>query len=534
MPVWTPGSYLIREFEKSVESVEANFGSKSALVEHIDKNTWRIATKNKKFLEFSYAVYANEISVRTSFIDDAHAFLHNSSLLMCIDELKDLEGTVVLNFPKKWAKVSTALKPFTQENCFIFESYDGLADSPIEIGNQQEYNFHVMDVKHTLVMVGENNCDMPRFIADLEKVCNTMGQIVGQHPCENYVMIVQNVESGGGGLEHKNSCCVMMNRWNYTNEENYKDFLGLCAHEYFHLWNVKRIRPIELGPFNYNTENYTRQLWVAEGITSYYESLALVRAGFTTRQQFLENLATEITNLENQPGARVQTLAESSFDAWIKAYRPNENSKNTTISYYTKGMIVAALLDAKICACTKGKKNLDAVMKKLYSDFYLQKKRGFSENEFKQTATAIAGCDLSDFIQTHVYSVVEPDYENIFKSAGLKLTKIIENKFDLGLTCATEDGKTIVKYVNSQSASWLGGINVNDVLIALNSVNIKNNVNEVFEGIGHPTKLNFTIVRSGLIREITFDFHPLIAKKYTLQIANLKSEALIKWLGIGE
>jgi len=529
MPVWAPGSYLVREFEKSVENIYASADGMPSIPKHLDKNSWQIQCGKAKKIEFKYQIYAFEFSVRTSFIDASHAFLHNSSVFMFVDEYKQLSGSLLLKYPNNWQKVSTSLEG--KDNNYQFADYDELADSPIEIGNQEEYTFDVMGVPHTLVMVGLNNCNTAKFIPDLQKMCLTMANIVGEHPCKKYVLIVQNIETGGGGLEHKNSFCVMMNRWAWTDADKYQAFLGLCAHEYFHLWNVKRIRPIELGPFNYAQENYTRQLWVAEGITSYFDELSLLRAGLISKKQFIETLETYINSLENRPGSKIQTLAESSFDAWIKEYRPNENSKNTSISYYAKGLIVAALLDARICAATNGSKSLDDLMKLLYNRFYKEKKRGFTEEEFIQSASEICNTDLKSFFNTHVYSTATPDYENIFSAGGILINKKTELKKELGISTALENGRTIIKYVMRNGPAWNGGLNVNDELIAINGTRVNNDADMILKNIGYPGIVTATINRSGLVSEITFNLVPFETVKYDLSMD--KSEGLIlqKWLG---
>ncbi|MCC7298018.1 MAG: M61 family metallopeptidase [Bacteroidia bacterium] len=533
MPVWTPGSYLIREFEKSVEAVKAYEGNNETNFEHNDKNTWTVNNTKGKNITLEYKIYAFEPSVRTSFIDAEHAFLHNTSVFMCVQECMELNGTLELSFPNSWKNLSSSMDA-AGNNTFAFKNYDELADSPIEIGNHELLNFEVMGVPHQVAMVGLNNCDLQKFTKDLQKICETMANIIGVHPSKKYLFIVHNVEAGGGGLEHANSCTVMMGRWNWINAEKYQGFIGLCAHEYFHLWNVKRLRPKALGPFNYDAENYTDLLWVAEGITSYYDELALLRAGWIDRKEYLHLLETSVNALENRPGVLVQTLAQSSHDAWIKEYRPNENSKNTTISYYAKGMVVAALLDAEICASTKGNKNLDDLMKLLYFRYYVKENRGFTASEFEAAASEVCGKDLKSFFSTLVYSTETPNYKRIFENAGLEVKDSIKKEYDLGITTALENGKTIVKYVNSKGAAWIGGINVNDELISLNGARVNNDVAQVLKNIGKPGLITAFICRAGIVSEITFQAMPLNVVEYQFAPNTLSGPhnlALEKWLG---
>lgn len=537
MPVWTPGSYLVREFGKSVENMLLEVNGKSAALQHISKNQWRVNGVKGKNLMLRYDVYAFEFSVRTSFIDAAHAFLHNTSIFMQVEEYAASAGTLTLKFPETWKTVSTTLTQKSR-NCYAFENYDDFGDSPIEIGNHEEHEFTVYGVKHRVAMVGRNNCDIDKFLKDLQLTCETMSDIIQEHPCKEYLFIVQNVEAGGGGLEHANSCTVMMPRWNWSDQNKYKSFLGLCAHEYFHLWNVKRIRPIELGPFDYNAENYTNQLWVAEGITSYYDELSMLRMGLASKQEFLNTLAGYMTDLANRPGVEVQSLAESSHDAWIKEYRPNENSKNTTISYYSKGLVVAALLDLEICSATNGSKNLDDLMRYLYQEFYKKQQRGFTEIEFKTAAEMIAGKNLDSFFTTMVYTKGNIDYDAFFADKVVPYSAKSERVYTSGATTALDNGKTIVKYLQRGSCFYNQGINVQDEIIAINGIRVQNNIEQILDQQGNPKEIEVLISRSGLVQSvsITMENHP-IKTIYSFPLQKLTKDqntaSIDKWLSKG-
>ena len=536
MPVWTPGSYLVREFGKSVENVRITVDGKPASFSHISKNQWRVNQTKGKHVTFQYDVYAYEFSVRTSFIDASHAFLHNTSIFMQVEAYADQPGTLSLNFPDTWKTVSTTL-PETRNNSYTFSNYDDLGDSPIEIGNHEEYEFTAYGVKHKVAMVGRNNCDIPKFLSDLVLTCETMSSIIQEHPCSTYLFIVQNVEAGGGGLEHANSCTVMMPRWNWSDPNKYKSFLGLCAHEYFHLWNVKRLRPIELGPFDYNAENYTSQLWVAEGITSYYDELSLLRMGLVTQQEFLNTLAGYMSDLANRPGVEVQSLSESSHDAWIKEYRPNENSKNTSISYYAKGLIVAALLDIEICTATAGNKNLDDLMQYLYQEYYKKQHRGFTEAEFQSAATSIAGKNLDSFFKAMVYTPGNIDYAAFFSNTTVPFSEKSARVYTSGATTALDNGKTVVKFLLRGSSFYNQGINVNDEIIAINGIRVQNNIEQLLEQQGNPAKIDVLVSRSGLVLSIpvAMESHPS-KTTYSFPLQKLSkdssTEVLEKWLGI--
>lgn len=533
MPVWTPGSYMVREFEKSVENASVNVGGESSKFSRPDKNTWKVeGTKNKDVI-FRYKVYAFEPSVRTSFIDADGAFLHNTSIFMYADELQHEPGSLELQLPTAWKNVSTTLNEI-KTNIYKFANYDDLADSPIEAGNHDTIGFSVMGVPHKVALVGLNNCDLQKFAKDLQKMCETMAQIIGEHPCSSYLFIVKNVETGGGGLEHANSCTVMIPRWAWTDPTKYRNFLGLCAHEYFHLWNVKRLRPMELGPFDYNQENHTDLLWVAEGITSYYDELSMLRAGYIDRNEFVQTLAGYINRLENRPGSKVQTLAQSSHEAWVKEYRPNENSVNTSISYYSKGLVVAALLDANISKLTNGSKHLDDLMKLLYNRYYKSLNRGFTAEEIEQAASEIAGTSLKSFFEKHVYTTETPDYGKILAPAGLNMDVEKIETYKLGITTSLDNNKTIIKEVLANSTAWYGGLNVNDELVSLNGQKIQNDADKVLDILGQPGVITAWIVRAGIARELTLNAIAYPTVKYTMSVMESPgpySVALDKWLG---
>ncbi len=523
MPVWTPGSYLVREFEKSVEDVKAVSGDIDVPVKRISKNTWECDTKKFKTLAFIYRVYAYEFSVRTSFIDADHAFLHNTSIFMMVEQFKNSKGTLSIRKPGEWKRISTSLDPGKTSSEFLFENYDLLADSPIEIGNHEVLKFTAGGVPHEAAIIGRSNIDTVRFKKDLQRVCESMTGIFGEHPSKRYVFFVQNQEAGGGGLEHLNSCCVVIPRWNWSDVKKYQAFLGLCAHEYFHLWNVKRLRPIELGPFDYGRENYTRQLWVAEGITSYYDEMEILKMGWIKPAEYVGALEAYVNALENRPGVKVQSLAESSYDAWVKEYRQNENSKNTTISYYQKGLVISMLLDARIVVMSGGKRNLDDLLRELYNNYYKKLGRGFSEKEFMQAAEKVAGASLGSFFDDYLYSVKTPDYEKIMGEIGISVKQTQVEMKELGITTALENGKTMVKFTLRGSSAYTGGINVNDELTSINGVKVNNNADEVLRQLAYAAELQVEVMRGGLTRVIAMPFAPYFQVHYDLILPEVLS-----------
>lgn len=502
MPVWTPGSYMVREFEKNIDKVIATSKNGNLSIVKTDKNTWKIAnTEGAKEITVSYPVYCFEASVRTSYIDAEHAFFLLTSALMYVENFKQSKGTVTLQYPATWKTISTTLQK-EKEKVYKYENYDELVDSPIEIGNHTEINFKVNGIPHKAAMVGLNNCETAKFTTDITKICETMSAIVGTHPCKEYLFIIHHVEEGGGGLEHANSCVVQFPRFNYTKPDKYVGFLGLLAHEYFHLWNVKRIRPVALNPFDYSKENYTNLLWVAEGITSYYDELALYRAGFWSKEQYLDALASGFSATQNRIGAKVQCLHEASFDAWIKEYRPTENSINSNISYYTKGAIVAAILDIEIIAATNGTKHLDDLMQYLYKEFYEKQNIGFTDKEFYDAINIVAGkpIDMNEWVLQTNNENTFAKWNEVMQKVALKLeAKANKNMFYTGINIETKGERQVVKSIDANSPAIAAGLQAGDELISINNLRVKLNFEDLLKLQTDTKNIAIIYSRNGLI-----------------------------------
>ena len=473
MPVWTPGSYLVREFAKSVEGFGATAGGKAVKVEKVTKNTWRVYNAKANAVKINYRVYAFEISVRTAFIDASHAFLSSANIFMYPAGMIKTPSTVKIIPFTGWDKVSTGLEPVAgQKFTYYASDFDILFDSPIEVGNQDVFEFTASGVKHEVAMFGGGNYDKEKLKVDMAKVVENATAIYGENPNKHYTFIVHNFTQGGGGLEHLNSTVLGASRNGYSTERGYKGFLSLVAHEYHHLWNVKRLRPIALGPFDYDAENYTTNLWIAEGFTSYYENKLMLRSGFTTPEGFVTSYLGAIGTVMNTPGAKINSAAASSFDAWINgAYRPNENSKNTFISYYTKGQVVGILMDLEIANATKGAKSLDDVMKAMYLQCKTLK-RGYTDAEFKAMVEKISGISFTDFYAKYVTGTADVEFAKYFGYAGINVVNENVNASTplFGATPARTTpgaGKVIVGTVTRGSGAWNGGVNVNDEIVSI-------------------------------------------------------------------
>ena len=544
MPVWTPGSYLLREFAKNIETFRASSATGGVLsASKVNKNTWRVNTSKNNTIKVSYRVYSFEISVRTSFVDESHAFLSPSGLFLYPAGKLQLPSTVTIVPYKSWARISTGLDKVTsRENTYSAPDFDILYDSPIEVGNQDVFEFNAAGVIHEVAMYGGGNYDKEVLKRDMAKIVHEQTKVFGVNPNKKYVFIVHNFNSGGGGLEHLNSTVLGASRNAYNTEAGLLRFLALVSHEYFHLWNVKRLRPIALGPFNYDIENYTSNLWIAEGFTAYYQDVFTKRAGLLNPEKYVEGLARAISAVENQPGNRVQTLSESSFDAWIKHYRPNENSPNSTISYYSKGSLIALIMDLEIVHSTKGKAGLDEVMKAMYDEYFVKQKRGFTDKEFKTMAEKIAGHSLTDIYDNYINGLKTIDYNKYLNYAGLSLRDDAAQNPEpyLGIITSLREGKMIIAQVARGSGAWKDGLNVNDEIVSIDNYVIKKTSAESFNMLKYIAgqragdKVKVSVIRDGLekVIDVSLSRNPIV--KYNISAVEEPSSAQIdvkkRWL----
>jgi predicted metalloprotease with PDZ domain len=494
MPVWTPGSYLIREFARNVQDFAASTAANQPLKwEKTNKNTWRVVTNGARDWHATYRVYANELSVRTSELNSAHAFWNNANLLMYLEGFLNSPSTVHVLAPDVW-KVATGLPAVLgQKNIFRAENFDVLYDSPFEASNFKTLVFNVKGIPHRIVIDGEGNYDPERMRRDVQKIVETQVEVMGgEIPYRDYTFILHLRANAGGGLEHLNSTALGYPRFGFkiqtgdratsaspaattTPERDYRGFLSLVSHEFFHLWNVKRIRPDALGPFDYTKENYTKLLWVAEGITDYYADLLVRRAGLITENEYLTATARAIQTLQNTPGRKEQTVEDSSFDTWIKFYRQDENSINSQVSYYDKGAILGLLLDLEIRQRSKNGKSLDDVLRYLYVEFF-KKNRNYTPADFQKACGLMAGSSLEDFFKRYVRGTEELNYSVALEAAGLRLdttgTGTGDEKVYFGADVAQEEDRLIVRRVYAGSPAYEQGLNAGDQIVALDNMRV--------------------------------------------------------------
>lgn len=542
MPVWAPGSYLIREFGRHVESFRV-VDLQGKPLKHVrsTKDSWRISAVSRQGVLVRYKVYANELTVRTSHVDDSHAHLVGTSVFMYVHGMITQPCTVKINPDPSWQTISVALGRVRPDDPWnlVASDYDKLVDAPFEIGNHVVFGFEASGIPHEVAMYGEGNYDSLRLKRDMARIVETCTKIFGENPCERYVFIVHNLASGGGGLEHENSTTLQTSRWSYSSESSYQGFLSLVAHEYFHLWNVKRLRPHPLGPFDYSSENYTPLLWLAEGFTAYYDDLITYRSGFYTENEYLNSLASSMSYCTNIRGGSYQSLAEASTEAWIKFYRPHENSSNTSVSYYTKGAVVGALLDMKIIQASAGQKSLDDVLKAMYELYYKKLNRAYTEQEFIGMAEKVSGIPLQAFFTRFVNGTDPLPLDTVLKPMGLLLKDLNavsgSSTAWTGMTTAFASGRLTVTAIERNSPAWNGGISVNDELIAVDEFRLSDDLSKFMSMRTPGSSVKFTVARSGVLREFTIKLEGTPHVKYGIEKTNaLEGSAsgfYAKWSG---
>ncbi|WP_204103070.1 MULTISPECIES: M61 family metallopeptidase [Spirulina sp. CCY15215] len=491
MPVWTPGSYLVREYSRHVQDFKATIKSEKESEEEslhlrkLEKNHWQIDTEDTTSITVYYRVYANELTVRTNHLDRTHGYFNGASLFFFIPSWENIPYQIAIALPYPDWHITTSLpKVKGQENTFIAENFDVLVDSPFEIGKQTIYNFEVLGKPHQWAIWGEGNLEPDRLIEDTKKIIKTETKLYGNLPdslpYDEYIFLLHLSNDGFGGLEHKNCCSLIYDRLGFRNKERYNRFLQLVAHEFFHLWNVKRIRPKALETFDYTRENYTTSLWFCEGATSYYDTIIPLWAKVYDRKTFFETINKDITRYLQTPGRNVQSLNESSFDAWIKLYRRHPNSDNSQISYYLKGEMVSFLLDLRIRRKYKNTRSLNDVMQIIWEKFG-QAEIGYTPQQLQEVIESVAEEDLSDFFHKYLQEMVKLPFEEYLLPFGLKIESVFEkNPYPyLGIRTIIEEQKTKIQFVWDHSPAAKVGIDIDDELLAIDGIRVTHdNLNE--------------------------------------------------------
>ncbi len=504
LPRWIPGSYLMREFARHIISLSAVDSRGAALaVEKTGMSSWRVAT-GKGATRLSYRVYAFDLSVRTAYLDQTRGFFNGSSVFLAVSgqEMHPHQVTILSgDCPNGW-KVATTL-PRTHGKRWGFgefcaDNYDALVDHPVELGEFDVVKFKACGVPHAVILSGRHQADLKRLARDLKAICETQIRFFGEPaPFSEYLFLTAVVGDGYGGLEHRDSTALICSRGDLplpddaSTSAGYRQFLGLSSHEYFHSWNVKRIKPAAFAPYQLDKENPTRLLWAFEGLTSYYDDLMLVRSGLTDPATYLQQLGETITSVWRTPGQRWQSLEDASFDAWTKYYRQDENSPNSLVSYYTQGSLVGLALDLTIRTRTNNQKSLDTVMLALWEQFgrhWDKRGEGISETAWERIACDATGLDLRADFQRWLREPGVPELAPLLATIGVewqnrppqsasdKGGSWVEqpkagNAF-LGARHTTDNGQIRITHVLNDSPAEQAGLAAGDILVALDGLRL--------------------------------------------------------------
>ena len=474
MATWTPGSYLIREYERHVEAVTASAGTRSLAVSKTTKNRWRITTGGAPSVTLRYKVYSREMTVRNNWVERDFAMINGAPTFLTLVERAVRPHEVRIEPAAGWKSVQTAMMPIAgSANAFRAEDFDTIIDTPIVIGNPVTREFSVDGKKHVVVFEGDTALiDADRAVADVQKIVMAGKNVMGSLPYPHYYFITMVTEQSGA-LEHKNSYLGMTGRYATRTRGAYMGWLGTLAHEYFHAWNVKRLRPVELGPFDYENENYVKTLWVAEGFTDYYADILPMRAAIQTRDEFLSGISDQIEQVQTIPGRLVTPVDMASFDTWIKQYRPDENTANMSVNYYPKGAVIAFLLDAKIRKATNGARTLDTGMQWAMQRYSGAK--GYTPDQFYAVMSEAAGVDLKGWFAKTAESTEELDYTEALEYYGLRFRPVDVKTAApyIGGGTRNDGGRLIITSVRRGTPGIEAGLNVDDEIIAIDDVRVR-------------------------------------------------------------
>ena len=537
LPRWSPGSYLIREYSRHLSCLEASTSNGERLnLEQTDTSVFKISwdksqlKKDDDSFTLTYLVYCHELTVRTSHIDDSHAFLHLPTLLMGVLDQKIDHPTLELAFPPRWSHLTTGLKDIsTKRETFIYESnnYDELIDSPIEIGCQETDGFQAFGVDHHLAFYGTQLPHKENIKEDTKKIVEHIAGFMGGVPYEKYSFITHFSPGLYGGLEHANSTALQFCPTQITNRKGYVNYLTLVAHEYFHTWNVKRIRPLELGPFNYLKEATTNLLWLAEGLTSLMDELFVYRMGLISIEEYLDMQKENLNRYYSIPGKKFHSLDNSSYNAWIKLYRPDENSNNSSISYYLKGGIVFFALNILL-----SEKNLSIndFLNLLWADFKQNPERGVDADFVYQLIEQLAGSDIREKFEVMTSTTEDIDLEALFVKAGLSFEWDKAETPWLGFEPEFSGDRVVIKSVVLDGPAYKAGLNAGDEILAINGLRT---LKDRF--IDHPKFLRvnenyvFTVSRLSFVQNISLCVGTIPAKlKRILVIDKALADKVLK------
>lgn len=557
LPAWIPGSYMIRDFAKNVVEINAESDGEPVSITQKDKQSWQITECGER-LVVRYQVYAFDLSIRAAFLDSEFGFANGTSVFLQVDEFKDSPCNVFITPVKQmpdWTLYTSMQKQNVSEAGYGYyqaDNYADLIEHPFTWAKADEISFCVSGIKFKMIMVGGHNADLPRIKKDLQTICEHHLKLFEKGlEIKEYLFITLLTDTDYGGLEHTHSTALLFSRNDLPSvtqkeimTDGYRSFLGLCSHELFHTWHVKRIKPRVLVAPDLSQETYSEQLWIYEGFTSYYDDFSLLRSDIITKDSYLELLAQGLTRLIRTPGRFKQTLTQSSFEAWSKFYKQDENAANAIVSYYNKGAIAAMCLDLKIKMASRATYSLDSVMRFLWKHYGIGIK-GTLDNAIQFVLKDGLGLDFDDFLHTVLYTTEELPFEELLaefgvkthyrarngkKDLGGKTAKFDVTPVDLGFVYAATSGGLTVKQVTNGRAGEKAGLQKGDKLIALNGWELSGKTLETELSLyAAGEKVNLSLFRRGKLITCKYQISEAPLDTVYLTIEDAKKAA--KWLG---
>lgn len=540
MPVWTPGSYLVREYARHVTAVRAEGSDGVADAARLDKASWQVSLPpGSTHLTFSYDVYAYDLTVRTSYLDRDYGLVSPTSVFMY--PLHAVEGPLELQIvpPAGW-DIATGLEPAgTTPGLYLAPDYDTLADAPIQMGRLTRYSFEVSGIVHTVAVGGQgrDRLPSPQFLDHLTAIVSRAASLFGGLPYRHYTFLVTLAQQGGGGLEHLNSANIIVSRDRWMDPKHYANLLSLFAHEFFHLWNVKRLRPSQLGPFDYQTEVYTTLLWALEGLTDYFAQWLLAQSGVIPVSEVLKTWADNLAILEMMPGRYVTPLDESSRLTWIRQYRPDANTPNLTVSYYLKGALAGIFLDLELRHATRGQQTLPGVFRSLWDQYG---DRGYPESAFEAALVTAGGDAMRRALERYVHGT--QDFDNsILGDVGLDLQRSLDPNDQvrvwLGLDLVERQGRLYARFVARGGPAESAGMAPDDEVVAVDSERVAtmDQWRAKLSRYQAGDAIRVDIFHDGILGSLTIAAHPPRPTHYRLlprsNAGEQERQAFHAWLG---